>query len=257
MKTLNMVVQGKQVNSSVIAAYGKRFNSMDEVVSRWANAACLQLALHSNRNWLDNLFNTRPLRLQNGQLSKLGDEVLAYIKAYYPLVKFDKETTNMGWKRPAPGSMMETHFIDPTITEETKDSAGGDFAAYRDKFYRPHGDFSLTFSQWKEWRASLAGNEGDPDESVPQVSASQFIKQAEKALAALTATRFTGVAEDLATAMLKAGEVFEALKALAAAAQPVAEPIDTDAAVKLLDSGRKGKSARAGGKVAPATKEAV
>lgn len=238
-----MVVQGKPVNGTVIAAFARRVGSLDEVFSVWANASALQLALHGNRNWLDSLFDQQPLRLKNGALSKLGEEILSYIKAFYPAIKFDKESQKLGWKRPNKDAILATHFVDPTAdkADETKG-----IVQLRDKFYRPHGDFAMTLVEWRNRETAAA--EGD-DDVLPTVAAKAVVKQLEKALAALEAKRFVGASDELQAAADKAKSLFLTLEAQILATAATELPIDTAKADELLKSGQKGKSARAGGKV--------
>lgn len=260
MSKLNMVVQGKAVNQTVINAFAKRVGSLDEIFSVWANAATLQLAQHGNNSWLVSLFESQPLRLKNGELSKLGQEVLGYIRAFYPLVKWDKETQKVGRAKVQPDSVLHTHFVDPTVREAdtaavlTKTGAFVEVVELRGKFYREHGDFSMTLAQWRN--RETAPKEGSEDDTLPTVTAKQFAKQLDKSLSALNAKRFVGASDELKLAADKAKSAYLMLEALLAAAVETETPIDQDKAAELLKSGQAGKSKRAGGKVAPAT-EAV
>lgn len=253
MKPIDMVVQGKKVNASVIAAFAKRVGSIDEVISVWANAGALQLAQHGNLNWLAKLFEMPLLTLKSGDLNKLGAEVMRYISAHYPAVKWDKENHKVARAKVTAANIQYTHFVDLTATAADV-VEGGKIVKQGEKFYRPHGDFSLTFAQWREAQAAAEGGEDDP---LPTVTAKAFAKQLEKALAAVEAKRFVGAEDELSAALGKAIAMVERLTALTAKAQDETPKVDVGAALQVLETGRKGKSARAGGKVDKADDKAV
>lgn len=242
MTTQTMVVQGKQVNASIIAAYARRVESLDEVLSVWANAGALQLAQHGNINWLAKLFEMPVLRLKSGDLSKLGSEVMRYISAHYPAVKWDKGNGKVVRAKVNKDSIQCTHFVtlaakvDPDLVVEQ-----------RNKLWVPHGDFSLTLVEFR----NLDRTSEKDEETEPTVAAKAFVKQADKALTALAATRFIGAADELQAAADKARALYLALEAQIAKdkANGKVESIDANKAAELLKSGQAGKSARAGGKV--------
>lgn len=260
MKQVDMVVQGKKVNASVIAAFAKRVGSVDEVLSVWANAGALQLAQHGNLNWLNRLFEMPLLTLKSGDLNKLGQEVMRYISAHYPAVKWDKDNHKVARAKVTAANIQYTHFVDLTVKDADTAAVltqGGVFAEVvkqGDKFYRPHGDFSLTFAQWRE---AQAANEKEDDDALPTVTAKAFTKQMEKALAAMEAKRFVGAEDELSAALDKVLAMVERLTAATAKAQDEAPKVDVGAALQVLETGRRGKAARAGGKVDKADDKAV
>lgn len=244
-----LTVQGKQVTGTIIAAYAKRIGSIDDVLSVWANAATLQVAVYGNRNWLDSLFSMPTLRLQSGELSKAGKEVFKYVSEHCPRIVWDKESKKFGLTKLVKDSILETHFVAVGATKE-----GGDIIAHRNKLYLPHGDFALTFTEFK----NLEKAPKDVEEKEPSMTAKAFAKQAEKALECFANQRFTGTPDELLAASLRAKELFLALDAkfTAAAAKVAAQAphgIDVDAAMSAKSdaAGQKGASTRAGGKVAP------
>jgi hypothetical protein len=244
MAKINMVVQGKPVNGTVIASYARRVGSLDEIFSVWANAGARQLAEHGNNAWLVSLFDQQVLRMRNGDLSKLGKEVFQYVSAFYPALKWDKDNQKLARSKVAKDSILQTHFADPTAT--AADEAAG-IVEFREKFYRPHGDFALTLT---EWRNRETASKDVEDEALPTVAAKALAKQLDKALAAMDAKRFIGASDELKAAADKAKSVYLLLEALTAALVKDETPIDPVKADELLKSGQKGKSARAGGKVA-------
>ena len=244
-----LTVQGKQVTGTIIAAYAKRIGSIDDVLSVWANAATLQAAVYGNRNWLDSLFSMPTLRLQSGELSKAGKEVFKYVSEHCPRIVWDKDAKKFGMTKLVKDSILETHFVAVGATKE-----GGDIIAHRNKLYLPHGDFALTFTEFK----NLEKAPKDVEEKEPSMTAKAFAKQAEKALECFANQRFTGTPDELLAASLRAKELFLALDAkfTAAAAKVAAQAphgIDVDAAMSAKSdaAGQKGASTRAGGKVAP------
>lgn len=244
-----LTVQGKQVTGTIIAAYAKRIGSIDDVLSVWANAATLQVAVYGNRNWLDTLFTMPTLRLQSGELSKAGKEVFKYVSEHCPRIVWDKESKKFGLTKLVKDSILETHFVAVGATKE-----GGDIIAHRNKLYLPHGDFALTFTEFKNLEKAPKVKE----ETAPSMTAKAFIANAEKALACFKDERFVGTPDELLAASLRAKELFLALDAkfTAAAAKVAAQAphgIDVDAAMSAKSdaAGQKGASTRAGGKVAP------
>lgn len=244
-----LTVQGKQVTGTIIAAYAKRIGSIDDVLSVWANAATLQAAVYGNRNWLDSLFSMPTLRLKSGELSKSGKEVFKYVSEHCPRIVWDKESQKFGMTKLVKDSILSTHFVAVNATKE-----GGDVIAHRNKFYTPHGDFALTFSEFK----NIEKAPKDVEEKEPSMTAKAFAKQAEKALECFANQRFTGTPDELLAASLRAKELFLALDAAFAAATakaadkaPEGVAVDDKMAAQLHASGQKGKALRAGNKVAP------
>lgn len=218
-KQPNMIVQGKVVNASVITAFGKRLNSIETIVSVWANAAVLQYALpgKNNRNWIDSLFSSPALTYKNGRPNKLGEQVIRYIRAHYPAFSYDKENNSVGFTKVKDDNILKHHFV---AVGATKLEDG--MVQQRDKFYKPHGDFHLTFREFLEMESQ--GSE-EKDET-PQVAAKAFLKQLEKAHTCLKAERFIGTPEEIAAA-ISGAQSFLA---------------DLQAAQKMADEFRQAKS---------------
>jgi hypothetical protein len=254
---LTLTVQGKQVNNTIIAAYAKRVGSLDEVLSVWANAATLQVAIHGNRNWMDALFDVPVMRLASGALSKTGKEVFNYISAHCPRVVWNKENNTVGMTKLQKDSILATHFIAVGATEESEV-----VSLHRNKFYMAHGDFALTLTAFK----NLVKPEVEKEEQEEKMTAAAFIKQADKALNCFNAQRFVGTEDELLTAMTKAKALFLALDAQLVEAEKAklaklaesgiaataADVVDVAKADELHKSGQAGKALRAGGKVAKA-----
>lgn len=250
----DITVQGTLVNARLIAAYKKSFSKHENILSVWANAATVQLAAHGNRNWMDSLFALDVMRIKSGALSKLGTEVFAYIKAHFPRLVWDKEHNKLALVKLQKDSILATHFVAVGVTE-----VSDTIIQVRDKFYSAHGDFALTFTGFK----NLEKPEVEKEETAPKMTAVAFAKQADKALECFKDNRFIGTEEEILSAMVKAKALFLALDAqlvkqeadkLAKLAESgiaatAADVIDVAAADKLLETGRKGKSAKAGGKV--------
>lgn len=265
MATNTYTVQGKLVNNTIVSAFAKRIGTIDDVLSVWANAATLQVVQHGNRNWLDSLFAMPALRLKNGELSKAGKDVLAYIKAHCPAVVFNKEHQTIGIQKITKENVLSHSFIAVGHTAPID----GIVFSVNDKFYMNHGDFCLTFTEFKNLaKPEKAAKEDD----LPSMLAKAFNKQADKALATFESGRFIGTPEELFEAYAKAkalaDKIDAALQAALAAEQdklaklatieltqasapvsPADMPIDTVLSNQLDQSGQNGKSKRAGGKV--------
>lgn len=252
---MQLTVQGTVVNQRIIAAYATRVGSLDNILSVWANAATLQVAVHGNRNWMDSLFNMPVMRLQSGDLSKTGKEVLSYIAAHCPRVVWNKETKQIGMTKLQKESILATHFIAVGATAESET-----VSLHRNKFYQPHGDFALTLTGYK----NLQKPEKEVEEKEEKMTAVAFAKQADKALECFKNERFVGTADELLAAAVKAKALFLALDAAHTAAEAAklaklaesgqaataADILDTVKADELHKSGQGGKATRAGQKVA-------
>lgn len=252
---MQLTVQGTVVTQRIIAAYATRVGSLDNILSVWANAATLQVAVHGNRNWMDSLFNMPVMRLQSGDLSKTGKEVFGYIAAHCPRVVWNKDTKQIGMTKLQKESILATHFIAVGATAESET-----VSLHRNKFYQPHGDFSLTLTGFK----NLQKPEKEVDEKEEKMTAVAFAKQADKALECFKNERFVGTADELLAAAVKAKALFLALDAAHTAAEATklakmaesgqaataADLLDTAKAEELLKSGQNGKATRAGQKVA-------
>ncbi|QYW06457.1 hypothetical protein uan_045 [Pseudomonas phage UAntarctica] len=253
-KVIDITVQGTVVNGRLIAAYAKRVGSLDTILSVWANAATLQAAVHGNRNWMDSLFDMPVMRLQSGDLSKTGKEVLAYIAAHCPRVIWNKETKQIGLTKLQKESILATHFIAVGATAESET-----VSLHRNKFYQLHGDFALTLTGFK----NMQKPEKEAEEVEAKMTAVAFAKQADKALECFKAERFTGTPDELFAAAVKAKALYLAIDAAHTAAEAAklaklaesglaatgADILDTAKADELHKSGQGGKATRAGGKV--------
>lgn len=247
VKTL--LVQGVTVDARLIAAYKKSFGKHETILSVWANAAAVQMAQHGNRNWMDSLFNVPAMRLKNGGLSKQGSELLAYVKAFFPRVVWDKEHNKLGLTKLQKESVLATHFVAVGADATTEG-----VLQVRDKFYLPFGDFNLTFTEFK----NLEKPEVEKDEVAPKMTAKAFATQAEKALACLKDQRFIGTKEELFSALAHAKALYMALDAQFTAEAKKAESVDVGKALQSagvgtkINGSNKGADSRANGKVAPA-----
>lgn len=244
VKTLT--VQGVSVDARLIAAYKKSFGKHEQILSVWSNAAVLQMIVHGNRNWLDSLIAVPALRLKNGGLSKQGEELVKYMKAHCPRLVWDKESQKFGLTKMHKESILATHFVAVGATEESETVKN-----VNGKFYAPHGDFALTFTEFK----NLEKPEVEKEDVAPKMTAKAFATQAEKALACLKEQRFIGTKEELFSALAHAKALYMALDAQFTAEAAKAEPVDVANALKSagvganINGNQKGADKRAGGKV--------
>lgn len=257
MSKLTMIVQGKNVNASVISAFCTRLNNLESVVSVWANAATLQVALHNNSNWLNSLFDAAPMRVKNGDLSALGKQVFKYIESHFPRVVWNKDTQKIGVKKFNAESPLATSFVVPNCAQETET-----IRLMGNKYYSAHGDFAMTFAEFKNIEKVV--KEKDEDEA-PKMTAKAFITQATKALECFKSERLVGTADELFAAATHAKALFLALDAAHSAAElaksaKLAEQGIAAAGESAIDLGKmaesqnvkaSSKSRAAGGKVKP------
>ena len=252
MTTQNTVkaitVQGQTVDARLINAYKKSFGKHESILSVWSNAAVLQMIVHGNRNWLDSLIAVPALRLKNGGLSKMGEELVKYMKAHCPRLVWDKESQKFGLTKMHKESILATHFVAVGATEESETVKN-----VNGKFYVLQGDFSLTFTEFK----NLEKVEVEKEEVAPKMTAKAFATQAEKALACLKEQRFIGTKEELFSALAHAKALYMALDAQFTAEAKKAESVDVDKALQSagvgtkINGSNKGADSRANGKVAP------
>lgn len=244
----SMTVQGQLVDARLIAAYKKSFGKHETMLSVWANAAVIQMVQHGNRNWLDSLITVPALRLKSGALSKQGEELVKYMKAHCPRLVWDKESQKFGLTKMHKESILATHFVAVGATEESETVKN-----VNGKFYAPHGDFSLTYTEFK----NLEKPEVEKEEVAPKMTAKAFATQAEKALACLKEQRFIGTKEELFSALAHAKALYMALDAQFTAEAKKAETVDAAKALQSagvgtkINGSNKGADSRAGGKVAP------
>lgn len=203
--TKQIVVRGKVITPVLVSAFARRVNSTDEIITQWANAAVLELTQNRNGNWFTDLFNTKAFRLNSGALNKLGTEVYQYVQAHFPRAVYDKETFVVGLKKFNPESPLADSFISVGDTE-----VNADLGIYElnGKFYRPQGDFALTFEEWKTFKASKSEV---PDDQKP-VQAKALAKSLEKALAAQAADLLIGAPLELVTLLENLGKLGEAVR---------------------------------------------
>ena len=243
-----LTVQGVSVDARLIAAYKKSFGKHETMLSVWANAAVLQMAQHGNRNWIDSLFNVPALRLKAGGLSKQGEELFKYMKAFYPRLVWDKKNQTLGLTKMHPESVLATHFVAIGADETTEG-----VLQVRDKFYLPFGDFSMTFTAFK----NIEKVAEEKEDTAPKMTAKAFATQAEKALSCLKEQRFIGTKEELFSALAHAKALYMALDAQFTAEAKKAESVDVDKALQSagvgtkINGSNKGADSRANGKVAP------
>ena len=235
-KATPIFVRGKLVNKTMVQAFARRLNSVDEVVTQWANAAVLELTLNRNPNWLSTMFKCEAFQLANGGLNKLGTDVYQYVQAHFPRVIYDKETQVVGVKKFNPDSPLADKFVAVGHTAENVDLG---IVEVNGKFYAPQGDFLLTFAEYKAFKAASAPKSDDDD--VKPVQAKAFAKAAEKALEAQKVAKFIGSPDELVTALEAIGKLADGIRAQIAGADKAA----IDSALDILAAAEKAKKENA------------
>lgn len=215
--TTQIMVRGKLVTNALVTAFARRLNSTDEVVTQWANAAVLELVKNKNSNWFTELFACKALRLENGQLNKLGQEVYSYVQAHFPRAVYDKETQVVGLKKFNPDSPLADNFIAVSHTAENVEL---NIVEINGKFYAPQGDFMLTFAEYKAFKAQSAPK--DENDDIKPVQAKAFAKAALKALEAQKVSKFIGSPDELVAAMEAIGLLADGIRAQIAGADQAA-----------------------------------
>lgn len=246
--TNQIMVRGKAVTPTIIAAFARRLNSTDDIVTQWANAAMLQVGQYGNPNWMLEMFACRAFRMANGGLNKLGMEVYSYVQAHYPRVTYYKETMKIGLKTFNAESPLATQFVsvgDTEINEALK------IVEINGKFYRPHGDFAMTFSEYKAFKAEKTK---DVEEENKPVQAKSLVKALEKAIAAQSDSLLIGAPLELVDLLANLGTLANAVQAQISASNKA----DIDAAlVKLRDAEDRANEATARAEQVRATTQAL
>lgn len=230
-KAPQVSIRGKVVTPQQIAAYGKQFAAQSEAITVWANYCAIHAIAHGNTNPINTMFDNDAFRLKSGKLSKLGGEVLAYIKDHAPLVQFDSETGRVRVAKVKESNPVWRKFQNPVELKDDKPA-----------IVEP-GDFALTFDEWRQ----VEKPEKEP--ATPKLKAATVANQLDKALENIKAGTFVASEAEAAELYLKLKTLFGEVDKLHNKLAGIEEKPDADKVAELLKSGQAGKSARAGGKV--------
>lgn len=230
-----ITIRGQIITAQQISGIAGKLASQSESITVWANYCALHAVMHHNTAPLAAMLQNPAFKLASGKASKLGGEVLAYIKAHAPQIGLDAESgapkvAKMGEQNPQRGQ-----FQNPAERDENGKAA----------IVAP-GDFALTFDEWR----NLEKVAKEPTE--PKVKAATVAKKLAEVKTALAAGKLVASAEELAELAGAAKALFLALDAEHTAEAAKVEPVDAAKAAELLKSGQSGKATRAGGKVAAA-----
>lgn len=230
-----ITIRGQIITAQQINGIAGKLASQSDSITVWANYCALHAVQHHNTAPLAAMLNNPAFKLASGKPSKLGGEVLAYIKAHAPQIGIDAESgapkvAKMGEQNPQRGQ-----FQNPAERDDNGKAA----------IVAP-GDFALTFDQWRNLEKAAK----EPTE--PKVKAATVAKKLAEVQAAMAAGKLVASAEELAELAEAAKALFLALDAQHSAEAAKAEPVDAEKAAELLKSGQAGKATRAGKKVANA-----
>ena len=230
-----ITVRGQIITAQQINGIASKLASQSDSITVWTNYCALHAIQHHNTAPLAAMLQNPAFKLASGKPSKLGGEVLAYIKAHAPQIGIDAESgapkvAKMGEQNPQRGM-----FQNPAERDESGKAA----------IVAP-GDFALTFDEWRNLEKAAK----EPTE--PKVKAATVAKKLAEVKAAMQAGKLVASAEELAELAEAAKALFLALDAQHSAEAAKVEPVDAEKAAELLKSGQAGKATRAGGKVAAA-----
>lgn len=228
-----ITIRGQIVTAQQITGIAGKLASQSESVTIWANYCALHAIVHHNTAPLAAMLQNPAFKLASGKASKLGGEVLAYIKAHAPQIGLDAESgapkvAKMGEQNPQRGQ-----FQNPAERDENGKAA----------IVAP-GDFALTFDQWRNLEKAAKVP------TKPKVKAATVAKKLAEVKTALAAGKLVASTEELAELAEAAKALFLALDSQHTAEAAKAEPVDVAKAAELLKSGQGGKATRAGKKVA-------
>ena len=228
-----ITVRGQIITAQQINGIASKLANQAESITVWANYCALHAIQHHNTAPLAAMLQNPAFKLASGKASKLGGEVLAYIKAHAPQIGLDAESgapkvAKMGDKNPLRGM-----FQNPAERDESGKAA----------IVAP-GDFALTFDEWRNLEKAAK----EPTE--PKIKAATIAKKLGEVREAMAAGKLVASAEELAELAEAAKALFLALDAQHSAEAAKAEPVDAEKAAELLKSGQAGKATRAGKKAA-------
>jgi len=232
---VTVTIRGKVITAQQIAAFGKGLAAQSDVITTWANYCAIHAVVHHNIEPLNAMLQNGAFRLATGKLSKLGGEVVSYIKAHAPQVQLDSKTGRYIVARMKPDNPRFKKFANPANLDADDKPAIVDA-----------GDFALTFDQWRTLEKAAKKPNSAP------LKASTVANQLTKALDAINSKAFSATAEEARELAKQLSELFVTVDFVASQLASKAEPVDDGKVTELLKSGQSGKSKRAGGKVADA-----
>ena len=229
-----ITVRGQIITAQQINSISSKLASQSDAITVWANYCALHAVQHHNTAPLAAMLQNPAFKLASGKASKLGGEVLAYIRAHAPQIGIDAESgapkvAKMGDKNPLRGMFQNPAEID----DDTQKPA----------IVAP-GDFALTFDEWRNLEKAAK----EPTE--PKIKAATIAKKLGEVREAMAAGKLVASVEELAELAEAAKALFLALDAQHSAEAAKAEPVDAEKAAELLKSGQGGKATRAGKKAA-------
>lgn len=229
-----ITIRGQIITAQQINGIAGKLASQSESVTIWANYCALHAIVHHNTAPLAAMLQNPAFKLASGKPSKLGGEVLAYIRAHAPQIGLDAESgtpkvAKMGEQNPLRGMFQNPAEID----DDTQKPA----------IVEP-GDFALTFDQWRNLEKAAK----EPTE--PKVKAATVAKKLGEVREAMQAGKLVASAEELAELAAAAKALFLALDSQHSAEAAKVEPADAEKAAELLKSGQAGKATSAGKKAA-------
>lgn len=230
-----ITLQGKTVTAQQIAGIAAKFSSQSESITLWANYCAIHAVAHYNTAPLAAMLQNPAFKLTGGKPSKLGKEVIAYIRSHAPQIQIDAESGAPKVAKMADSNPLRGMFQNPAELDENS----------KPTIVEP-GDFALSFDEWRTLEKPSA------EKAAPKVKAATVAKKLAEVKEALSAGKLVASLEELAELAAAAKALFMALDSQHSAEATKAEPIDAAKAAELLKSGQAGKATRAGGKVASA-----
>ncbi len=228
-----ITIRGKVVTAQQISAFSEKLASQSDVVTVWANYCAAHAIGHNNTAPLAAMLANKAFKLASGKPSKLGAEVLAYIKAHAPQIQLDAATGAPKVAKMSDANPLKGHFQNPAELDENGKPTPVE-----------PGDFALTFDDWRNMAKA------EKEKVEPKVKAATIAKKLGEVSAAMAAGKLVASVEELAELAAAAKALFLAIDAQHSTEAAKVEPVDAAKAAELLKSGQAGRSARAGGKVA-------
>ena len=228
-----ITVRGQIITAQQINGIASKLANQSESITIWANYCALHAVQHHNTAPLAAMLQNPAFKLASGKASKLGGEVLAYIKAHAPQIGIDAESGAPKVAKMSDKNPLRGQFQNPAELDDNGKPA----------IVAP-GDFALTFDEWRNLEKAAK----EPTE--PKVKAATIAKKLGEVREAMAAGKLVASAEELRELAEAAKALFLALDAQHSAEAAKAEPVDAEKAAELLKSCQGGKATRAGKKVA-------
>lgn len=229
---------GKRYSTQQVTAFINRFQDSENELVEFLNVSALQAVRHGNVNWLNEIFNSRSMRLKSGKLNKLGVECVDYVKAHVPCVVWNVKEYRFQMKKLKDTNKLVGKLIVP-FEKFTDEDTGKELDTLVDADEYPTFRYSL--ADWRDIVASL--EDGKPEASNKKFST--LLSQLESMAAMLRGekdSKVIGTSEEILTLITAANAVAEAAAIAAMVADTKNQDVETELAEQSADVSGKAET---------------